>query len=635
MTTSLLLTIWLASLGAFGEPATPVVDTHPPMHPRIKLLDKDGRSVLESKGPVSTLRTCGNCHDTRFITEHSYHAAMGSDHLFKPGHAPSGRPWDTSPGLFGRWDALSNGPTGSNLVLEEWARWASGRHVGGGPAQPIGVEMDCFLCHMPSPDHTARQKELGAGRFQWAATASLSSTGIVKQTAAGWQWDPKGFNEQGECNDAFPRPRATTSENCGLCHGAVHTDSSPFVLKPGPENASAVAKGQVFSAQLLKNSGLNLEGKETLARPFDIHADRLLKCGDCHSTINNPTQFSGIARNALTHLAFEPRRLTPSEYLARPNHHLAKGHTPQGTVARELDGTMRRCEYCHDAESGHEWLPYTRRHLQAINCESCHIPRVFAPAREQTDWTVIGLEGNAATAYRGSTDDPSKPSTLLHGFQPVLLPRQELGGSLKLTPHNLISTWFWVAGDPPVPVTVKQLRQVFLQGNDFQPEVKTLLDADHDGKVSSGELRLDTTAKVEAIRSRLERLGLKQARIQAEIQPYSLHHGVATGTYAVRECAECHSRESRVNASIELARYVPGGILPTLVADANTRCDGQMTIDTSGRLLYQPATAPVPLHVIGLNRWKVGDLIGAVAVTVVLLGVFVHGGLRVRSARKG
>ena len=428
MTPSLFLATWLASMGLTGEAANPAVDARPPMHPRIKLLDKDGRSVLDSKGPVSTLRTCGNCHDTQFIAGHSYHSAAGADCRFEPGQAPNGRPWDISPGLFGRWDALRNGPAGSTLVLEEWVRWAAGRHVGGGPAQPLGVEMDCFLCHLPAPDHAARQNELRAGRFPWAATASLASTGIVKQTGAGWQWNPSGFNAQGECNDTFPRPRATTSANCGLCHGLVHNDSSPVVLHPGQQTQGAVVKGQVFSAQLLKNSGLNLAGKEKLTHPFDIHAERLLQCGDCHSTINNPAQFSGVARNTPRHLAFEPRRLTPGEYLARPNHQLAKGHTPQGTVARQFDGTMRRCEHCHNAETGHDWLPYTSRHLQALNCESCHIPRVYAPAREQTDWTVIQPDGSAATQTRGA-DDLRNPSSLLYGFQPVLLPRQELSGA--------------------------------------------------------------------------------------------------------------------------------------------------------------------------------------------------------------
>ena len=635
MTAPLLMAILLAGWGVAAESAEAPVTPRPPMHPRIKLVDKNGRSVIESNGPVSTLHTCGSCHDTQYIAGHSYHASVGADRRFEPGQSPSGRPWDVGAGLAGRWDSLSYGPAGSTQVLEEWVRWAAGRHVGGGPAQPLGVEMDCFLCHLPAPDHAARQQELRSGRFEWAATATLAATGIVKRTASGWSWDPKQFDAQGECVDSFPRPRATTSANCGLCHGLVHTDPTPLALRLGQGSLSTETKGQVFAAQLLKNSGLNLEGKEGLSRPFDVHAERMMQCGDCHSTINNPAQFSGVARDTPRHLSFEPRRLTPSEYLARPNHHLAKGHTPQGTVARELDGTMRRCEHCHDAESSHDWLPYTRRHLQAVNCESCHVARIYAPAREQTDWTVIAPGGAAAATYRGTDGDPGKASTLLHGFQPILLPRQELNGSLKLTPHNLITTWYWVAGDPPVPVGLDLVRKAFLKGDDFHPDVKALLDTNRDGQIDPAELRLDTPAKADAIRARLEALGPSHPRIRGEIQPYSLHHGVATGTWAVRDCADCHGPESRVATAMELARYVPGGVLPTLVADANVRWDGTMSVDGAGRLSYQPVTTPVALHVIGLDRWKLGDLIGAGVVSMAVLAVFVHGGLRVRAARRG
>ena len=121
-----------------------------------------------------------------------------------------------------------------------------------------------------------------------------------------------------------------------------------------------------------------------------------------------------------------------------------------------------------------------------------------------------------------------------------------------------------------------EFRQANLQGNDFQLDVKAVLDVDRDGKISPAELRLDTPAKTDAIRSRLERLGVKQPRIQAEIQPYSLHHGVATGSYAVRDCGECHGSESRVTASIELAGTCPAALCrpwsPTRTFSGTARC---------------------------------------------------------------
>ncbi len=295
---------------------------------------------------------------------------------------------------------------------------------------------------------------------------------------------------------------------------------------------------------------------------------------------------------------------------------------------------MRRCEQCHDAASSHAWLPYPSRHFQAMNCEACHIPKVFTPARQQTDWTVIQPDGAPVVAYRGADGDPRAPATLLRGFQPVLLPREELDGTRKLTPHNLITTWYWVAGDPPAPVPLDTLRKVFLDGDDFRPEIKTLLDASHDGEVDAAELRLDTTAKADAIAARLAALGLKNPRIVGQIQPYSLHHGVATHSWAVRQCVECHGPASRTDTPIELASYVPGGVLPKMVADANVVWNGRMERTAGGRLVYRPATASVPLYVLGRDRWRLGDTLGMLALAGVMLGVGVHGGLRLLAARK-
>ncbi|MFO0907162.1 MAG: hypothetical protein U0794_02165 [Isosphaeraceae bacterium] len=630
--TRFLLIVMMVAVSEPGR-AGPIPGPRPPLHPQVMLLDAEGRPVIKSAGPVSTIRSCGTCHDTGYIAAHSYHASAGTDRPFEPGQAPSGRPWDLGAGLFGRWDALGHGPAGPKVDLKHWLATTGARHVGGGPAETLGVDMDCFLCHLPNPDLSARNRELQEGRFAWAATATLAATGVVKRTDTGWSWDPRAFDAEGHLTDPFPRPRPTTASNCGLCHGAVHQGTDPFRLTAGRGGFSTETKGQVFSSQMLKDSGLNLAGKDLLSRPFDIHAERLLRCADCHSTANNPAQFAAVASAAPKHLSFEPRRLSPGEYLARPDHNLAKGHTAQGTVARWLDGTMRRCEQCHDAEPVHTWLPYPRRHFQALSCEACHVARVFAPARERTDWTLIGPDGAASVGYRGAEGDPRHASTLLHGFTPVLMPREELDGSTRLTPHNLVTTWYWVAGEPLAPVALGLVRKAAIDGGTFHPDLMRLLDTNRDGRVDPKEARLDTEAKTEAMRSRLAALGVKDARIRGEVQPYGLHHGVATGNWAVRECIDCHGPASRVTAPIELAEYVPGGVLPEPLPDANVRWNGRMGIE-DGRLVYRPATAPERLHVIGRDHWETGDAIGMLAVAGSIVAVVVHGGLRTRAARK-
>ena len=171
------------------------------MHPAVPLLDDAGNQALHSGRPLSLMRSCGSCHDTNFIAAHNYHSLAGMDELTRPGGQPHGRPWDSSPGLFGRFNPfvyrwLSPPEAGRlDLGTAEWISQFGARHVGGGPAersridgrlsvsrQPAGpgdpdgyvlesatgqprpwdwkasgtVELNCLLCHAKNPDNEAR-----------------------------------------------------------------------------------------------------------------------------------------------------------------------------------------------------------------------------------------------------------------------------------------------------------------------------------------------------------------------------------------------------------------------------------------------------------------------------------------------
>lgn len=58
-------TIALSPLGILAEPNL--------IHPLFPLLDANGNQVQHSGGEVSTSKTCGGCHDTDYITKHSFH----------------------------------------------------------------------------------------------------------------------------------------------------------------------------------------------------------------------------------------------------------------------------------------------------------------------------------------------------------------------------------------------------------------------------------------------------------------------------------------------------------------------------------------------------------------------------------
>lgn len=567
--------------------------SRPPMHPRFGLLDAAGQSVVKSNQPISAMRTCGGCHDTQYIATHSYHTTAGLDQA----------------------DPLTlNSRPGA-------------RNVGG--ADEKTGEMNCFLCHLDKPDNAARIAALSSGNAKWAITATLGSSAIVKKVGDEWEYAPSVVGTDGLVNEQFPLPRAPKSENCGLCHGQVHKDRSPLTAHVANGQHSITATtGAIFSPQRMKNSGMNLAGKDELSQPFDVHAERMLECSNCHHSPNNPAYSAGAGRAKPTHLRFEARKLDPAQYLLQPDHNFAKGHTPQGHAGRNFDGSMRRCESCHDAVSTHTWLLNVQRHLSAMNCEACHIPQVHAPAQEQVDWTMISPDGKPLVAYRGAGGPVDKASTLITGYRPVLLPRKEMDGTTKLTPHNLVSTWQWVAGTPVRPVTREELQRAFVVGDRMHPELAVALGVNNDAKSPGSDLRLDSPAKVDSARKRLEAIGLNSPRIVGQIHPVSLHHGVATGRFATRECSECHAGKSNVSQPIEVAAYLPGGLMPVLAADVNVSLAGDLQKDDHGRLVFHPSTAAANVYVLGHDRWRAGDWIGLLAVVGVSLGVIGHASLR-------
>ena len=661
---------------ATWQPAGAQSDT---IHPTFPLLDANGENVLDSGAPLSTMTTCGTCHDTAFIAEHSFHTDVGLSQFDAPGAGENSRAWDSSPGLFGKWNPLSYGylsPADDELIdltTAAWIQSLGARHVGGGPAttsrdgtpltelavdpaaltvetavlDPITgelmpwdwntsgvVEMNCFLCHLPNPADDARREALKEGNFGWANTATLLNTGIVTKTVSGWEWSAAAFTDDGELAKAYVTVQNPANDNCGLCHGLVHdTIDEPLVIDGcRDENWNTLTTGQVFSPQRLSNSGVNLADKEDLSRAWDIHAERVVNCTDCHFSLNNPITYQESAESRPDHLIFDARRMDIGDYLQQPLHQFAKGQSAQSTVAPELSGSMRRCESCHSIEVTHEWLPYKDRHMEAISCESCHVPMLYAPAKQQVDWTVVKTDGEPRTECRGTAVDEQAAihgiSTLIQGFAPTLLPRTRVDGDPNLAPHNLIASWFWIYGDPARPVRQQDLEQVYLGENGYHAEVVALMDTNGDGLLEETELALDTEAKVAFIAQRLIDLGLENPRISGEIQPYTVSHNVTHGDWATKECESCHAEESRITAPFQVASYLPGGVLPSFVKDANTIIDGDLYTTDDGRLMYRAATIRDGLYVLGHDRLPWVDWLGAGAFLMTMMAVVAHGGLR-------
>jgi thiosulfate reductase cytochrome b subunit len=687
------LPLVLVGVAAVVEAATAYNAPRPvaqasPLHPTFPLLDEAGENVLASGGPVSTMKTCGQCHDTAFITEHSFHSDLGLSEAVAPGGTASGRPWDTSSGLFGKWSPLTYrylSPPGDatiDLTTADWLRFNADRLVGGGPAttsrsgQPLTrlaadvnnpetaaldpatrqlvawdwqqsgvVEMNCFLCHTAEPNNSARITAIQSGDFKWANTATLLGAGLVEKTTAGWQWNQSAFDENGNIRPEHLGLQDPVNENCAQCHGVVHADINAPLILAGCTWETATT-GQVFTSQMISNSGMNIAAKDGVTRSWDVHAERGLKCTDCHYSLNNPVYYQSDV--SPEHLSFDPRRLEIGEYLQKPVHQFARGQSAQVTVAPELKGTMRRCESCHEAETSHQWLPYAKQHMAEVACESCHVPKMYAPAIQQYDWTVVRLDGGPKKECRGieatpasmiasaSTDFGAPPTVtnLVTGYEPVLLSRRNVDGSTTLAPYNLIAAWFWVYDDAngnTRPVRLQDLQAAWLENGKHLAAIVQAFDANSDGILGNAELMLDTGEKQALISARLELLGLKNPRIVGEVQPYSINHNVVGGEWATRDCQTCHNEESLITQPMKLAGYLPGGVLPTFVKDANTITSGSLYTEGNA-LYYHPATAAQSLYIFGHDRAPWVDWVGAASVLGVMVGVAAHGGLRFYAA---
>ncbi len=556
-----------SNLPPLYQPAPIMTPKGSPMHPTFAILDAEGNYVLKSGQPMSTMRTCGQCHDTEFIAKHSYHSDMGLSDILQHRSPASKEPWDVSNGPFGRWDPLfyrylsQPGDERLDLSTAEWIMTQGIYHAGGGPAvisregdpltdlqpdpthpetaildettgQPKAwdwkksgvVEVNCILCHFPSPNNEARIQALKQGAFAWANTATLLGTGIVKRTATGWQWNPEAFAADGKLKQDYITIQEPSDTNCAACHGPVHTDpAQPALVKElSPKTATV---GQVFSGQRISESAMNILGKEELSRPWDVHMDRGLSCVDCHFALNNPAQAWEKRENRPHTVLYDPRRLDIGEYLKSPVHDFARGETAQHPIDPSSKGTMRRCEDCHDAKRIHTGvLPYANRHLSVIACETCHIPKLYAPAIEAYDWTVLLPDRSPRVVYRGidgpapmpKGDVPPTVANLVTGYTPITLLRHNRTGKPELTtpnwlymligttsrgerttsksggdwlaPYNLITTWFWVYTDANGrvrPVRRIDLEKAWFDGDAYAQEVVALFDTNRDGRLSS------------------------------------------------------------------------------------------------------------------------------------------------------
>ena len=662
---------------ALAQPEPAPAKAASPLHPNFALLDKNGENVLTSGNAISTMQTCGQCHDTEFIQQHAFHSDLGlSDYQDTTG-------FNASTGTFGKWDPLTyrylsqTGDERLDLSTAEWLKLNGARVVGGGPATTSRdgealeslsrstknyetailnqdgkteawdwkasgtMEMNCFLCHLETPNTEARSAFIQTGSFGNANTATLLGLSVVDYdgTTGTWTWNSEAFDETSKLKSEYLKIQDPTNANCAACHGDVHASESPLTYTACdldyPQTATT---GQVIASQRISASGVNLSNKDELNRSWDIHAERQLQCTDCHYALNNPSHAFEAQGNNPEHLKYDPRTLEIGDYLEKPDHNFARGESAQFNVAPELKGTMRRCDSCHDPDKGHaDWLPYVDTHMATIACETCHIPQMYAPAIQSYDWTVLTTNGEPVKTCRGVEGEPNQVTSLVTGYEPVLLNRNNIDGAQLLAPYNLVTTYFWVYEDAngnQRPVRLIDLESAYFENGKYATDIVSAFDSNADGSLSNDEFVIDSSAKEEAVKAKLISLGLNNPRIEGLVQPYSINHNVTRGENAVNDCKACHNDTSRVTQQIKLSDYAPNGTIPVFDANNNVNASGEIVTGEDGAVYYNPIPANDKMYVFGSSRMNWIDWLGALMFAGALLGVIGHGTMRYLSSRK-
>ena len=90
---------------------------------------------------------------------------------------------------------------------------------------------------------------------------------------------------------------------------------------------------------------------------------------------------------------------------------------------------------------------------------------------------MLSLDGSPTSDCRGVEGSADSLNGLVTGYEPVWLPRAESGGGTSLAPFNLVTTWYWVYGEPARPVPQADLQAAWLDGKNYRADILAAFDA--------------------------------------------------------------------------------------------------------------------------------------------------------------
>ena len=390
-----------------------------PVH-RLAVNDELGDTIVPTAPnalPVSTRKTCGQCHDYETIAS-GWHFNMSN------ADQPSGRssePW-----------FLVDGATGSQIPmgLRNWtglykpeqlgmSNWefvlAFGRHMPGGDiADPEDrcaegganarwnvsgpIEINCFACHSQDKeyDHSEWVRQVARHNFRWAATGAL------------------GLGDVGGMG-------SRVDDYWGMLRG-LNPDDSLFKVPPhmnynlskfDAKNRVVLDLGKPRNENCLSCHSTTQAGMHAKDIDGDVHLRAGMTCSDCHG-------------NGLDHAT-------------------ARGFVGDNTGAMDKVRATASCTGCHNGtdtvKAGRHGAPapkhvgYPAVHFEKLNCTVCHsgVTENGELAQVRTSRSNrMGVYGRA----RWATPQPFI-------MEPVFV-KDECG---KITPSRMVWPAFWATRD--------------------------------------------------------------------------------------------------------------------------------------------------------------------------------------------
>ncbi len=326
-----------------------------PVH-RLALNDEFGDPIVPAAPgalPMSTRKTCGQCHDYATIAS-GWHSNMSSSQ--KPGR-PS-QPWFLVDPLSGSQIPMSlrgwpgtHKPGALGMTDWEWV-YAFGRHLPGGDiADPEDiyaeggprarwevsgpVEVNCFACHSHSTayDHSEWVRLILRQNFRWAATGAMGLgeiRGMGSRVADYWGL-LRGLN----------RDDAVYSVPPHVLYDQRQFDSKHRVV---------LEVGKPRSENCLNCHSTTQAGMGSKEIDGDVHLRAGMSCTDCHA--------AGL------------------------DHKVARGYEGDDTGCMDQTRMTASCTGCHmggdKVQAGRHGAPLPRHvgipvsHFDNLTCTACH-----------------------------------------------------------------------------------------------------------------------------------------------------------------------------------------------------------------------------------------------------------------------